>query len=92
MKSDEERIDDARIAKLFRYRCVVCMRPYAHIHELVSRARSKSATTMKQNRVPLCEFDHDTAHRNGYTGTKEEFLRTMAIERLIMFGVSLEEW
>lgn len=92
MKSEEEKADDARIMKLFRGRCVVCMRPATQVHELVSRARSKFAITMPENRVPLCAFDHDTAHRGGYTGTKEEYLRAMAIERLIQFNVSLEDW
>lgn len=91
-KTDFERESDKRIMKLFRGRCVVCMRPATEIHELITRARSKEAITMPQNRVPLCEFDHSSAHKNGYTGKKEDYLRGMAIERLVLFGVDLSEW
>lgn len=91
-KSDAERTDDARIMKLFRRRCVVCMRPAQAVHELVTRARSKSAITMKANRVPLCSHDHDKAHRDGYTEEKEQSLRELAIIRLTAFGALLEEW
>ena len=92
LKSKQERESDILIMKLFRGRCVACMSPATQIHELVTRARTKQAITMKQNRVPLCNHDHDFAHHGGYTGTKEEFLRAKAIERLIMFGANLEDW
>jgi hypothetical protein len=91
-KSDAERQDDARIMKLFRGRCIVCMSPATQIHELVTRGRSKFAVIMPKNRVPLCGHDHSDAHHSGYTGTKEEYLRNRAIERLVMFGESLENW
>ena len=92
MKSDAEREDDLRIMKLFRGRCVSCLSPATQIHELVTRARTKRAITMPQNRVPLCASCHNRAHFNGYVEDKEGFLRSKAIERLIMLGVSLEEW
>lgn len=91
-KTDFEKADDARIMKLFRGRCIVCMSRASQIHELVTRARSKQAITMPQNRVPLCDHDHFDAHNNGYTDDKHDYLRNRAIERLIMFGTSLEEW
>ena len=91
-KSPEELADDHRIMKLFRGRCVVCLSPAAEVHELVPRARSKYAITMKQNRVPLCRSCHRRSHFEGYTGTKQELLRNKAIERLIMFDESLENW
>ena len=95
MKSDWEREDDKRIMKLFRGRCVVCMRPAEVVHEIVTRARSKFATTMKNNRVPLCIYHHTGeggVHFNGYTGDKEALLRNCAIELLIRFDVSLDNW
>lgn len=91
-KDSAEKADDLRIMRLFRSRCVVCMRPATEVHELVSRARSKHAITMPRNRVPLCKDDHHRTHFDGYTGTKEEFLRGKAIERLIWFDVDLDEW
>lgn len=92
MKSDAERQDDARIMKLFRYRCVGCYSQATQVHELVTRARTKNAITMPQNRVPLCQSCHDRAHFNGYTEDKESFLRNKAIERLVMFDESVEKW
>jgi 5-methylcytosine-specific restriction endonuclease McrA len=92
MKSQEEKLDDQRIMKLFRGRCVACMSPAVEVHELITRARSKEAITMKQNRVPLCRSCHRRTHFDGYTGSKEEFLRNKAIERLIMFFIDLNEW
>jgi hypothetical protein len=94
-KSKSERLDDIRIMKLFRGRCIVCMTPAQVVHELVTRARSKDAITMRKNRVALCFYHHTGeggAHFNGYTGDKEELLRNLAIERLIRFDVSLEDW
>lgn len=92
MKSDAERIDDQRIMRLFRGRCVGCTSQATQVHELVTRARTKKAITMPQNRVPLCMSCHNRAHFNGYTEDKEGFLRSKAIERLVMLGISLEEW
>ena len=94
-KSKEECADDARILKLFRGRCVVCMQSAQVVHELVTRARSKDAITMGQNRIPLCIYHHTGkggAHFNGYTGDKETLLRNLAIQRLIMFDVDLKDW
>jgi hypothetical protein len=71
------------------------MQPAQVVHELVTRARTKDAITMKKNRVPLCNYHHTGeagAHFNGYTGDKEELLRNLAIEKLIMFDVNLEDW
>lgn len=92
MKSEAELIDDVRINTLFKYRCVGCMSPATEVHELIPRSRTKHATTMKQNRVPICRSCHHRAHFEGYNYSKESFLRNKAIERLIMFGISLEEW
>lgn len=89
---DTMREDDLRIMKLFRGRCVSCLSPATQIHELVTRARTKRAITMPQNRVPLCMSCHNRAHFDGYSGTKESMLRNMAIERLIQFDIRLEEW
>ena len=61
-KSDAERADDQRIMKLFRGRCVVCIRPATQIHELIPRGRSKNAITIPRNRVPLCTHHHNIAH------------------------------
>jgi 5-methylcytosine-specific restriction endonuclease McrA len=91
-KSEDERKDDSRIMKLFRGRCVVCLSPAIEVHELITRARSKNSVTIPQNRVPLCRSCHNRSHFDGYTGDKEDLLRNRAIERLIMFGVSLEDW
>jgi 5-methylcytosine-specific restriction endonuclease McrA len=91
-KSENERKDDSRIMKLFRGRCVVCLSPATEVHELITRARSKDATILPQNRVPLCRSCHRRSHFDGYTGDKEDLLRSKAIERLIMFDVSLEAW
>ena len=92
MKFDAERIDDQRIMKLFRGRCVACYSGATQVHELVTRARTKKATTMPQNRVPLCTSCHNRAHDNGYTEIDEEFLRNKAVELLVRFDVSLEDW
>ena len=91
-KSDEERADDARILKLFRGRCVGCMSVASEVHELITRARSRDALTLPQNRVPLCHSCHHRAHFNGYTQDKEEFLRNKAVELLVRFGESVETW
>ena len=92
-KSQSERLDDERIMKLFRYRCVGNRSHQASVvHELITRARSKEATTMKNNRIPLCQYCHDLAHRGGYTLEKESMLRMKAERTLESFGVSLEEW
>jgi len=92
VKSELEKQSDARIMKLFRGRCVVCMSQATQIHELITRARSKQAIELPQNRVPLCSHDHDIAHHDGYTGSKEDYLRGKAIERLIMYGENLNAW
>ena len=92
MKSKEEKDDDDRIMKLFRGRCVGCFGSATEVHELVTRARSKQAVTMPQNRVPVCSFCHRKAHDNGYTEVDEVFLRNRAIELLIRFDVSIENW
>jgi len=92
MKSKEEKDDDKRIYKLFRGRCISCLGTPQEIHELITRARSKQALTLKNNRVPLCRSCHNKAHSNGYTEIDEDFLRNRAIELLIRFDVELEDW
>lgn len=92
MKSDWEREDDKRIMKLFRGRCVGCFGTASEVHELITRARSKQALTLKNNRVTVCPFCHRKAHDNGYTDVDEDFLRNRAIELLIRFDVSLDDW
>lgn len=92
MKSKAEKLDDLRIMKLFRSRCVACFSKAEHVHELIPRSRTKHATTMPNNRVPLCASCHNRSHFNGYTDSKEDFLRNSAIERLIQFGVDLNTW
>ena len=91
-KSNSEKVDDLRIMKLFRGRCVGCMAKATQVHELISRARSKQAITLPQNRVPVCSSCHNRAHFNGYTEDKSTYLRNQSIARLIMFGVSMEDW
>lgn len=92
MKSKEEKDDDKRIYTLFRGRCVGCFGAASEIHELITRARSKQALTLKNNRVPLCRSCHNKAHSNGYTEIDEDFLRNRAIELLIRFDVELKDW
>jgi 5-methylcytosine-specific restriction endonuclease McrA len=92
MKSESERQDDLRIMSLFRYRCVGCTSQATQVHELIPRSRTKKATTMPQNRVPLCMSCHNRSHFNGYTEDKADFLRNQAVARLIMLDVSMEEW
>ena len=87
-----EKLDNIRIMKLFRSRCVGCMGNATQVHELIPRSRSKRATTMKNNRIPLCASCHNRAHFNGYTQDKADFLRNKAIERLIWFDINLEDW
>jgi len=92
-KTSWEIADDVRIMKLFRYRCVGNRAHQAFVvHELITRARTKEALTIKNNRIPLCQYCHDLAHRGGYTIEKESMLRTKAERALEAFGVSLEEW
>ena len=91
-KSDEEKLDDARIMKLFRGRCVLCTAPATVVHEIVLRSRTKFATTMPKNRVPLDETHHRWAHHDGATQDKADLLYNKAVERLIFFGVNLEDW
>lgn len=91
-KSVSEKESDKRILKLFRHRCVVCMRPADCVHELITRGRTKKAIELPQNRVPLCNHDHNNAHADGYTEEKEEMLRQLAIIRLTQYGESLESW
>jgi 5-methylcytosine-specific restriction endonuclease McrA len=92
MKSDAERVDDARIMKLFRGRCVACYCRAEHVHELIPRSRTKHATTIPNNRVPLCASCHNRAHFDGYSGTKFTLLKNQAIARLISFDEPLEKW
>lgn len=92
MKSKEEKEDDTRIYTLFRGRCVGCFGTATQIHELITRARSKHAITLKNNRVPLCRTCHERAHFNGYTEDKQTFLKNRAIELLIRFDVAIEQW
>ena len=91
-KSSAETESDRKIMKMFRGRCIVCMSPATEIHEIVLRSRSKFAVSMPSNRVPLCRHHHNGQHLDGVTVEKQEFLRGKAIERLIMFGESLEDW
>ena len=95
-KSAEEKLDDQRIMKLFRGRCIVCMSAATEIHEIIPRSKTKHATKLPNNRVPLCNGNHKNSHRDvhdkGYTLDKADFLRVKAIERLIIFGVDLHEW
>lgn len=92
MKSKEEKADDIRIFTLFRGRCVGCLGVGTQIHELITRARTKNALTIKNNRVPVCRSCHDRAHFNGYTEDKQTFLTNRAIELLIRFDVELKDW
>lgn len=92
MKSEAERNDDLRIMKLFRGRCVGCYGTAEQVHELITRARTKNALTIKNNRVPLCRSCHDRAHFNGYTEDKQTYLTNRAIELLIRFDVELKDW
>lgn len=93
MKSDTERSDDKRIMKLFRGRCIVNLaHPAAEINEIVLRSRTIHATTMKNNRVPLCKSCHRIFHWGGVTDEKMEILRSLALERLKMFGEDVNDW
>lgn len=92
MKSKAEKEDDIRIFTLFRGRCVSCFGTGTEVHELITRARSKQALTLKNNRVPLCRGCHHKVHDNGYTDVDEDFLRNRAIELLIRFDVPLRDW
>ena len=93
MKSDAERQDDQRIMKLFRGRCVGNVGHTASVvHELITRGRTKQATTMPRNRIPLCNHCHDIAHSGGYTLEKESMLRMKAERILEGFGVYLNTW
>jgi 5-methylcytosine-specific restriction endonuclease McrA len=92
MKSKEEKADDIRIFTLFRGRCVACFGVGTEIHELITRARTKQALTLKNNRVPLCRSCHNKAHSNGYTEVDQDFLKNRAIELLIRFDVELALW
>lgn len=92
MKSKEEKADDIRIFTLFRGRCVACFGNATEVHELITRARTKNALTIENNRVPLCRSCHDRAHFNGYTEDKQTYLTNRAIELLIRFDVELKDW
>ena len=92
MKSKEEKVDDFRIFTLFRGRCVGCFGTATQIHELITRARTKNALLLKNNRVPVCRSCHERAHFDGYTEDKQTFLKNRAIDLLIRFDVALKDW
>lgn len=52
------------ILKIFDYKCIMCGRLTNVVHEVVPISHGKSALAGK-NRVPLCNKDHDWAHRVG---------------------------
>ena len=92
-KSELESLDDKRVMKLFRGRCVVNVAHRAtEINEIIPRSRSKSAVTMRANRVPMCRSCHNIYHWGGVTAEKMEKLVEMAKIRLETFGVDLGEW
>lgn len=93
MKSDAERQDDERIMKLFRGRCIMNLtHPASEINEIIPRSRTNQATTMKNNRVPLCRSCHRIYHWGGLTEVKMQIMYDKAVECLTMFGVRLEDW
>jgi predicted restriction endonuclease len=52
------------ILKLFGNRCAVCGRPSTTIHEIIPLSHGKVAMSI-DNRIVLCNFHHDWAHRVG---------------------------
>ena len=56
--------DRDEILKLFGNRCAVCGRPSTTIHEIIPISHGKSALSI-DNRIVLCNFHHDWAHRVG---------------------------
>lgn len=92
-KTAEERADDIRIMKLFRCRCVMNLSHKAfEVNEIVPRSRTKKAITMPKNRVAICRSCHDRYHEGGVTEEKMDEMYRKAVDVLLGFGVSLDEW
>jgi 5-methylcytosine-specific restriction endonuclease McrA len=54
-----------KVKAKFKYRCIICFRPYTHLHHIVPR--SLGGKDEEDNLVTLCYSHHRKVHNSGAT-------------------------
>ena len=75
-----EQVENAKIALLYRRKCVRCRKPYNHIHEIIPKSRNVNWREVS-NRIPLCLECHTWAHVIG-TKNSAPILENLQLQRL----------
>lgn len=71
------------VREAFKNRCARCMKPGAHVHEIVPKSINKNWNKFS-NRILLCASCHNDVHKGGAT-TRTEELKFYWYKRLVDF-------
>lgn len=74
-----------RIAGRFKYRCIICFKRYATLHEIIPK--SLGGEVSMENSVPLCQFHHREVHNTGAINWAKK-LTDLRKKRLREFEIS----
>jgi 5-methylcytosine-specific restriction endonuclease McrA len=85
LTNDGWKPDEIKIFRQFNWRCILCDRKAAVLHEIIPKSKAPKTWKKPGNRVPLCVSCHDDVTRQSAAASRPRLERSRD-EKLELYG------